>query len=29
MDGGSPEYTQGFTFEPPQEDITNPDESVM
>lgn len=29
MNGGSPEYTQGFKFEPPQQDITNPDEPLL
>ncbi|UWR29447.1 hypothetical protein K3758_13955 [Sulfitobacter sp. W002] len=29
MDGEKPEYTQGFTFEPSNEDLSNPDESVM
>ena len=29
MAGEQPEYTQGFTFEPPQQDVTNPDEAVI
>ena len=29
MSGEQPEYTQGFTFEPPQQDVTNPDEAVI
>jgi hypothetical protein len=29
MDGETPEYTQGFIFEPINEDISNPDESVI
>ncbi len=29
MNGGSPGYTQGFTFEPAQQDITNPDEPLL
>ena len=29
MDGETPEYTQGFVFDPAEQDVTNPDESVM
>lgn len=29
MNGEKPEYTQGFTFEPPMEDLSNPDVSII
>ncbi len=29
MNGETPEYTQGFVFDVPREDITNPDEAVI
>ena len=29
MDGQSPEYTTSFTFDVPQEDLSNPDEAAM